>query len=182
MISYNGYTNATLQRAQVRGQEKQRRGPTPETWTRRILAAAKLGPATSSGFAVRLGLDPCGRRYRLVVATLSYLARTARLRDIGCVLDARCAGIEVASGTAQRKFVRSDARVFALPGTPDLPTAPVEMYEKTHVKSRARYPVKTKKSEAELARLPARGEFAVAARITIPQYRWHGAQFRRAEG
>lgn len=86
--------------------------------TDRIIAAAVQGPGTRRLLAFRAGVNAWH-----MGPTLTYLIDTGRLVKIGTLFQAHAAGMKDVDDVPcyKGKFSRSDAAVFALPGTPPLP-------------------------------------------------------------
>ena len=121
------------------------------SWSR-VIGALKGRPATRRGLAKLLAtadneiplFDMV--TYRKVIA-------------IGTVAQARAADIDFEAGDGgERKFVRLDAQVYALPGTALLPA--LEPDTETTLQASRRLPRKSK------------GSGKVAGPRTIPAYRW----------
>ena len=165
MTRYNGYSAGDLKRAQ-------RRGRAPRKVSRRaeVLMFLAHRPATSRAIAAALDLDPWH------MSVLGNMANYGKLAIIGTVEQALLAGIDFDSGMAcGQRFLRRTAGVYAAPGTPLLPKAPAG-----EPKHKPQPPTNHEPRTTSLT--IAGGAYAVAGRITIPQYRYFGAQFRRAEG
>jgi len=129
-----------------------------------MLQALERGPCCLNLLSVRAGV--C---YQAAGMNIKSLLLSKRVIVCGTAGDALAVGrTDVMFDGPPTKYTRHDAKVYALAGTPVFPKAP------------KKEPVSEKKKQAgpEIAG----GEFAIAGPKTIPQYRWHGAQFRGSQG
>lgn len=83
-----------------------------------VLEALKRGPCVSGALAARIERPSSAA----ISGTLSWMVATGKVVEIGTLVQAWAAGVEVDVAGARR--VRSVLKVFALPGTPMLPPLP----------------------------------------------------------
>ena len=141
-----------------------------------VLVALKIGPATTATLAARTR-----QTYAVIGATVPYLLRQGRIIRIGVAADARAAGmLDAISGNSQFRHLRRDARVVALPGTPQLPRAPGGGLATAPLRPDFR----ARQRELKRQRLSPRGG-SVAGPITVGRgFRWFSgvSGYRRGAG
>lgn len=128
--------------------------------TDKLVGAAGQGPATRRVLAFRAELNAWH-----IGPTLAYLVEMGRLVRIGTLFQAHAAGMKEVDDCPcyKGKFSRSDASVYALPGTPPLPALRPDVEICINASKQ----------------LPSKAKGSVAGRILIKGYRWPSVgQFR----